>query len=335
MNQFSMREKVIDAINHKRNGTLPWQIDLTSRFAEKVRRERGVEDSAAFFGNHLYWEKYKKNRKLDNGEEIDIFGVTWGHPDDGGDVGIITDHPMKEDSFSGYSFPEVHKEFAKSQCEKLMADTSGRFRMFALTMNYFERAWSLRGMEKCLVDIIWNPSFSEKLFNRILEHHMELLETVIDYEFEGIYFGDDWGQQQGLIMGPDLWRKYIKPGMKKMFEFIKSKGKYMVLHSCGDIREVLPDLIDMGLDVYNTIQPEIYDLERLVTEYGKDLAFYGAISTQQFLPYATPKEVYGKTREVISILGRYGGYIVAPTHTVTHDIPVENVEALVQAAKER
>jgi uroporphyrinogen decarboxylase len=326
-----MRDKVIDSIKHK-DTSVPWHIDLTSNFIKKVQSERNCENVDLYLKNHLYRLKYKKNQILANGDETDIFGVTWTSGDDSGDVGIVSEYIMKDPDISSFNVPEIDKELCKDICSRLKADTENRFRMFNLTMNFFERSWSLRGMENILMDMLLQEDFTSKFYGLLFEHHMQVLDCVLDDEFEGVYFGDDWGQQQGLIMGPDLWRKYIKQPMKKMFEKIKSKGKFMILHSCGDLRDIMPDLVDMGLDVYNTVQPEIYDLPTLKKEYGKDLTFYGGISTQQFLPYATANEVYKKTMETLKIMAPGGGYILSPTHAVTDDIPVENIDALIKAA---
>jgi uroporphyrinogen decarboxylase len=328
------RERVLEALEHRQTGLVPYQIDLTEGFVRKLKQRTGCGDAEAHLGNHLSKAKYKRNRMLSDGRELDLFGVTWAKDPGGGDVGIIVDHPMKVPGFAGYVMPEVQVEFARSQAEMLQGETRGTFRMFLLTMNFFERAWSLRGMENLLIDMVLNPRFVEELFDRILAHHLSLLEIVLDYDFEAVYIGDDWGQQKGLIMGPPMWRTYIKPGMRKMFDLIKSRGKYVCLHSCGDLREIFPELVDMGLDIYNTIQPEIYDLETLKREFGSHVTFYGGISTQQFLPYAGPAEVRDHTRKVRRIMGRDGGYILAPTHAVTEDIPVENVLAMVEVARE-
>ena len=130
-----------------------------------------------------------------------------------------------------------------------------------------------------------------------------------------------------------MWRKYIKPSMKRIFEKAKSKGKKIVLHSCGDLRDIMPEVIEIGVDVYNTIQPEIYDIKQLKNEYGKDLTFYGGISTQQLLPYASEREVYDETSRVRDILGENGGYILSPTHAITPDTPLENLWAMIKVAK--
>lgn len=331
MYHLTPRERIIRAIQHKTSDIVPWNIEMTSGFAEKMQARFPGQDPELCLGNHMLRIKYKKTTVCDDGESIDLFGVKWKKPIDGGDVGIVSYSPLEseEDGFGEYRFPDVNKDFALSICDKLEAEKE-RFTMFSITMGFFERAWSLRGMENALMDMVLEPEFAQEMYDRILEHHLTLLDTVLDRKFDAVYFGDDWGQQKGLIMGPEYWRRFIKPGVKRIFETVKSKGKYVVLHSCGDLREILPDLIEMGVDVYNTVQPEIYDLRALKAEYGRDLCFYGGISTQQFLPYATVPEVTEKTLEILRIMDG-GGYILSPTHAVTPDIPIENVQALIQA----
>lgn len=328
------RKRVIDSIHHKQTDVVPWNFELTPGAEQNIKACTGCDDVFKYIGNHMLRAKYKKNEKLPNGTEVDLFGVTWElSKSGGGDVGIIIDHPLKEDEFGDYKFPEVNKEFASQICDILEADQKEHFTMFSITMGYFERSWSLRGMENIMIDMCMNEEFTFALYQKVLEHHLELLDTILDRDFDAVYFGDDWGQQKGLIMGPNMWRKYIKPGIKEIFDKIKSKGKYIVLHSCGDNELIFPELIDMGLDVYNTVQPEIYDLEKLKKEYGKDLTFYGGISTQQFLPYASAEEVKEETKRVLDIMYKDGGYILSPTHTATPDIPAENILAMLDAAK--
>lgn len=322
-----MRQRVIDAIEHRQTNVTPWQMDLTSGFARILKEETGCDDADAYLGNHLMRAKYKQNEKLAGGLERDIFGVTWMKSGDGGDVGVVTRFPMADGKH--YDMPELREDFAHTLGRRLENDPSGRFRMFALTMLYYERAWSLRGIENILMDMCLNEKATHALFDRILEHHLALLDVVLEYDYEAVYFGDDWGQQRGLIMGPDLWRKYIKPGVKKMYDKVKNKGKYIVQHSCGDLREIMGDLVDMGMDVYNTVQPEIYDLGKLKRDYGAHLTFYGGISTQQFLPTATVQQCRDMAQRMLDIMGSGDGFIFAPTHSVTPDIPVQNVLAMV------
>ena len=154
------------------------------------------------------------------------------------------------------------------------------------------------------------------------------MDIALAYPFDGFYFGDDWGQQSGLIMGPNYWRRFIKPRMKRLYEKAKAKGLFIVQHSCGDIHELFPDLIGIGLDCYQTFQPEIYDIETIKREYGRDLAFWGGISTQRLLPFASPEKIRTETARIMRIMGKDGGYIAAPTHAVPGDVPAEHIEAM-------
>lgn len=329
------KDVIIDAINHRQPAYVPWNIEMTAQFYEKIKKERGCEDPEIYLENHMMRRKYKKNKKLSNGQELDLFGVTWEDAKDGGDVGNIVNFPLMEGDPYTYKFPEVNEAFARQVVQSLLDDTEGRFRMFSITMSYFERLWSLFSMPEALMNMVADEELTYYILEKVEEHHHRLLDIVLEYdEIECIYFGDDWGQQKGLIMGPDHWRKIIKPGMKRLFEHVKSKNKYIVLHSCGDLREIMGDLVEMGVDVYNTVQPEIYDLKKLKEEYGKDITFYGGISTQQFMPFATVEETKQKTKEILDIMSKGGGYILSPTHAVTPDIPVENVEAMIEVAKE-
>ena len=131
-------------------------------------------------------------------------------------------------------------------------------------------------------------------------------------------------------MGPAHWRHFIKPRMARMYAKAKAAGKYVLQHSCGDCNEILPDLIEIGLDCYQTFQPEVYDIEKVKALYGDKLAFWGGVSTQRCLPYATPQGVKDEALRVAKILRKDGGYIWAPTHAIAFDVPPENILALAE-----
>jgi uroporphyrinogen decarboxylase len=136
-------------------------------------------------------------------------------------------------------------------------------------------------------------------------------------------------------MSPELWRKYIKPPLAEMYALVKRHGKFISQHSCGNIIEIFPDLADIGLNMYQTFQPEIYDIKAVKSEYGDKLAFWGGISTQRLLPFETPERVVEATRETIAVMAENGGYIAAPTHSITGDVPPENIAALLNYLKKQ
>ena len=329
----TQREIVKKAITTREKGITPWQVNYTKVYEELYKEAnpgRNIDDD---FENHILMLKYKKNQIIDERTEIDLFGLKWDkHLEDGGDIGLPIEPPLADGDFSKYKFPEPNKEFALEQARKLEADESGRFRVYGVTFTLYERAWGLRGMEDLLADMILEPEFVHELMRRIVEHHLKLLDMILPHDFDAIYFGDDWGSQKGMIMGPELWRKLIKPYMKQLCQKVKDSGKIVILHCCGNIEEILGEMIDIGVDCWNTVQPELYDLQKLKTNFGKDLCFYGGISSQGFLPHATPDEVEQECLRVLKIM-EGGGYILSPSHNVTPDISLSNARAVVTAAK--
>jgi len=335
------REIVSDALRHK-NGKVPHQINYTTVYAAMVAKTRGNHvDMDELFDNCIYLLKYKRNTVIEPGVEVDLFDVKWDkRNDNGGDIGVSFDPPIintdikPDGSFFEYIMPQPDLEFALSQAKKLEADNRGFFRMFGITVTLYERVCTLRGTVNTLEDLICEPDFIHHILEQITNHHMKILDTVLDCDFDAVYFGDDWGSQRSLVMGADTWREFIKPYLSKLIKKIKSKGKMIVLHSCGNNIDIIGDWVDIGIDCYETVQPEIYDLKKLKNEFGKDIAFYGGVSNQQFLPYATPAEVKSYCREILEFMAKDGGYILSPSHLITPDISIENAFAIIEAARE-
>jgi uroporphyrinogen decarboxylase len=142
--------------------------------------------------------------------------------------------------------------------------------------------------------------------------------------------GDDFAGQRGILISPEMWRRFFKSAYAKLFEQAKKHGLYIWFHCCGTFRQVMPDLIDMGLDVWETVQLHLpgNDPAELKREYGQHITFAGGINTQSTLPFGTPEDVRAEVRERIRVLGQGGGYICGPDHTVRPEVPVENVAAL-------
>ena len=188
-------------------------------------------------------------------------------------------------------------------------------------------------MENVLCDFIAEPEFMEAMLDKIVEYDLGVIDLVSGYDIDCVFFGDDWGQQKGLIMGYPIWNSFLKPRLRRLYNHVKSKGMFVAQHSCGDCSELFPDLIELGLDIYNTFQPEIYDIEHFKRLYGNAITFYGSISTQRLLPFATPDGVKAEMHRIMDILADGGGYIIAPTHVMPADIPPENVLAFLEVCQ--
>ena len=160
-----------------------------------------------------------------------------------------------------------------------------------------------------------------------------MLENIIHTPgLDGILLGSDWGAQKDLMMSPDTWREMIAPGEKKEYDLIHGAGLDVWVHSCGDIRKIFPDIVNLGVDALNPIQPECMDVYELKELYGDKITFWGGVSTQRTLPYGTPEEVAAETRELTAALSRDGGYIIAPAQEIQADVPFENLCALIDTA---
>lgn len=325
------RERVIKTLQHQNTDAVPYQLDLTDEVYERMQSYYGDD---AFFektGSHLAQERNESFTILSKTRFRDMFGVIWNREQEG-DFGIVDQTILKEPEFGDYVFPEPDEKLIREKCERLEKQ-SDKFRMYIIGFSLFERAWTLRSMEELLMDFLTNEEFAEALLDQIVEYNTKVVEIVAQYDIDCIFYGDDWGQQKGLIMGGQLWRRFLKPRLKQMYDVAKQNGMYVAQHSCGDVSEVFPDLIELGLDIYNTFQPEIYDVAKMKELYGKQITFYGGISTQRLLPYETPETVKAEVRRLMKILGRDGGYIVAPTHAMPNDIPTENVLAFLEAVQ--
>ena len=325
------RRRVLDAINHQETDLVPWQADFTHQELEKIIRHTGNADFARHVGNHIrgvYFDGYLEELPDRPGYFQDDYGVLWNRNGADKDIGVIEGCVIPEPDARLIHMPTLQTDCLRAEYARMASTEDGTFRLGSIGFSLFERAWTLRGMENFLADMLEEPEFTDALLDAICDFNLQVMDVAFAFDLDGFYFGDDWGQQKGLIMGPHLWRRFLQPRLARMYAHARKKGLKVFQHSCGDIHEVFPDLIDIGLDVYQTFQPEIYDIQEVKREFGKDLTFFGGISTQRLLPFATPDEVRAKTREILSIMKPGGGYIVSPTHAVPGDVPPENVLAM-------
>jgi uroporphyrinogen decarboxylase len=202
----------------------------------------------------------------------------------------------------------------------------------------FETCWYLTGLEKFLVDLISEAPYMEVLLDRVMEINVRTGKHLIKLGADILWAGDDFGTQHGMIMDPELWRKIFKPRIKWMFEEFRKVNPDIKLawHSCGSIPQIIPDFIEIGLDILNPIQPGAKGMEPgfLKKEYGRDLVFFGGIDIQDLLPYGNPEKIKNEIKKICRILGKGGGYILAPAHNIQPDTPLENILAVFEAVKE-
>ena len=181
------------------------------------------------------------------------------------------------------------------------------------------------------MDFIIQPAFVEELFETLTNLYIALIDRIAAFPFDGIRFGDDWGYQRGVITGSSRWRKFIKPGLKRIFGHARDQGLTVMVHSDGDVTELLPDLIEMGVQILNPLQPEAMDLAAVKRRFGRDLCLNGGISTQLTLPRGTVQEVRREVAACLRLLGKGGGYVLSPAKAIMADVPLENAAACIDS----
>lgn len=330
---MTRRELVIEALEHREPPVLPYHMEFTEQALEQLIAYTGDPHIEEKIGSCLYyWQYWGWPTEIPGrpGWFRDDFGVEWDRNGADKDIGLPQENVIEDLEDCSYEFPLLDEARLRAQYQYMMEHKGDRFCMAGFGFVMFERLWSLMGMENALASMVACPDELDAFLDRICDYFCHLIDIALEYDFDGIYFGDDWGQQKGLIMGPGHWRHFIKPRMARMYAKVKAAGKYVMQHSCGDCNEILPDLIEIGLDCYQTFQPEVYDIEKVKALYGDKLAFWGGVSTQRCLPYATPEGVKEEALRVAGILRKNGGYIWAPTHAITFDVPPENIMALAE-----
>ena len=333
---MTRREAVIRALKHEETEHIPFHLEFTAQEEEKVLQGTSKEDFFKKHGGYLhyfqYWG-YPTEHEDRPGYFTDDFGVTWNRSGVDKDIGVVDDPVISEPDISLYPIPYLNEKRIREECERLLATKEDKFCFAGIGFSMFERLWSYVGIENALIYMITDPDFVHELLDKILDFNLKVIDIFNEYPFDGIYFGDDWGQQRGMIMGAPLWREFIKPRMEIMYRHAKKNGKFILQHSCGDIEEVFDDLIEIGLDCYQTVQPEIYDLKSIKEKYGEKLCFWGTISTQRALPNLSPSEIENIIADTAKIMGKGGGFIISPTHAIPQDVPLENVMKMIECFK--
>ena len=331
------REIVLAQINHEETHPVPYTFGCDDvALSEQLQQHYGRQ-----FWNTMFVPYIRNVGGIDvlNRESInetharDIFGTLWRldqrpwHMETPG---------LKSPSFEGYSFPtpdQFVNPMLKENAEKAIEAHPESFSIINIGWGLFEQIWGIRGFENAMMDAIVEPDFYSELLDRLTELRLSMVEQCADISADAIMFGDDWGDQRGVILGPERWREFFKPRWSTIYDAVHAQEKIVISHCCGSIASIMPDVIEIGLDVLESVQPEATGMNpyQLKKKYGNKITFWGGLGSQSTIQFATPQEIRDEVQHLTQEMSIGGGYILAPAKSMQPGTPLKNAIAVVDA----
>jgi uroporphyrinogen decarboxylase len=348
--ELTPRERVLLALSHEETDRVPVDFLATGEAWARLQRHLGIYDTemvARCLGLDLRHPRQPyvgpPLRRHGDGSWTDVWGVRRKSvPHEGGAYDEIVAQPLTgvQDASELAHYPWPQPEWwdadgLAEQIEALDADTPYAIALgeFGDPGGMFEIAWYMRGMERFFMDLIEQPDIAYEIMRRVTDFFMGKLERVMAAagdRIDLIWTSDDIAHQRGLLMSQPMWRELIAPHHERLNWRTHELGAQVMYHCCGAVRPLIPDLIRIGVDVLDVLQfsAKGMDPNEIKASFGGQLSFHGGIDVQTTLPFCTEDEIRQVTRERIEVLGRGGGYILAPTHNVQADTPPQNVTAV-------
>lgn len=329
---MNYKNTVINQIKHKETEIIPYTLGFQRESRDRLDGYYGNGDWRKLikpYINRVWTMDCQQKIKINDLYSRDIYGSIWREENL---MAHLEKPVLIEPSIKNYVFPKADDFFTKvehSLTSKNLQQSNNSFSIIHIPWGLFEKSWSLRGFENVLLDMSLNQKFYEKLINKITEHLVGFVEIAVQYPVDAIMFGDDWGGQTGLFMGRDRWRSIFKHNYKKLYDRVHKSGKFVISHCCGNIVDILPDLVEIGLDVYESVQPEAMDVYKVKEEFGRDITFWGGLGAQSLIPFGTPEDIKKEVNKLNSKLAKGGGFILAPSKDPPPETPIENLIALI------
>jgi len=335
------RERILITLSHEEPDRCPMYIGFTPEFATRLRKHMHLEDSS-LYNPHGGGNTYDLERALDEDMLLtsvgwansyyqegdtytDEWGVGWKHTEyvtkfGKGSYTEIASHPLAEEgAIETYRPPSPNRPELYKEAAQVLETYKDEYWITGVTVTtIFECAWALRGLQKLLMDFVLDPDLAERILDIPYQFHLAAAKKLVGMGVDMIWIGDDVGTQRAMMISPACWRRFLKPRLVTFISEIKAMNPALKVayHSDGFIAPIIPELIEIGVDILNPIQPTCVDPEGVKREFGDNLCFWGSIDEQHTLPFGTPEEVQQEVVSRLKTMGRNGGLILSPTHFV-------------------
>lgn len=311
--------------------------DILNVQAPEATGQNGAAGGIGYLSNNIEPEKYYTKAQLSKpGVWVDSWGqlnVPWTEYPDIANVESPLANAQSIQELIDYPFPKLDMASAEL-CRKDAQAIHEKGKLASADCGgLFGASWYLRGLENYMVDMYEDPEWAMVIADRVTETLIERAKLTAAAGVDVFTYYDDLGTQTGPLLSPAMWREYFKPRWAKVFDAVRSLNPNAIIfmHSCGCVKDFIPDFIDIGLDILHPLQPETMDVYEVAKEYQKDICFWGTISMQKTLNLGTPQDVDNEVKERVERLGKNGHLILSPGNMFTPDTPFENVDALIEA----
>ena len=331
---MTRREIVLEQIHHRETEhvpyTLPFEEEVGARLDEHFGGD-GWRERLIPYVSECGGVTCAANEQIDATRYRDAFGAVWRTDQL---PPVVVEPGLKAPSFEGYEFPSVDvflDEEAKAAAKENVAQAPDAFTIVSPGVCLWQ-SWYVRGFETTLMDCAAEEDFYEELLERITELCLALVAECADIPADAIMMGDDWGDQRGVLIGPERWRRFFKPRYARIFEAVHDQGKLAIMHCCGSAADIMGDIVEIGLDVLESVQPEAAGMNpyALKRAWGHRITFWGGLGSQGTIPFGTPAEIREEIRRLRTEMSRGGGYILAPAKPLRTETPTENAVAVVE-----
>lgn len=318
---------VLEAVGHREPARIPFTLYLAQPIKQKLEQRLGLRERWECPPDDLVrilWEVEVSD--ISPSGFTDLFGCRWRREQGGY---VFVDALLKKPEAAGVPRVDLVPSSDIDRIRQARRERPDAFIFYQFTACFGERLWNLRGFEQTLMDYLLEPVFVHAALDMLLEMHLRALDKLLTLPIDGVTFGDDFGSQRGLMISRRVFLEFFKPRLARMYERVRSAGKVVGHHSCGDNTELMGDFIDMGLQVFHPLQPEAMDIAKIKREFGKELTFRGGIGTQGKIVFGTPEEARAEVRDAVRILARGGGYLLETAKPLPEETPIENALAVI------
>ena len=339
---MTARTIVQKRLNHEGTDITPFTIEIEPGLYTRLSEYYGDTDwkrkkLRAFTCSYLVVDT-QLLEIIDDRYQRDAFGALWRMDKK---PWHLEKPPLEEPSMAHYKLPEadvftrpIFRD--KAEAIKRYNEDKEHYRIINMGWGIFENTWRIRGFENALTDMHTDEDFYQELTEKITDLYLAMLKACEDVPADAYLFGDDWGDQRGVIFGPERWRKFIKPCWAKVYAEVHRQGKKSIQHSCGSIADIYDDLVEIGLDCHESVQPEAYGMapEIIKAKWGNRLSFWGCLGSQSVLTRGSPAEIRAEILRLHNLFKEDGGFVLAPAKPLLDEMDINKAVAVIEALAE-